>query len=166
MAPRLRFLVKFVLIIAVSYVTIALRPVDRAFVAPFTRGVAAASAAVLRGLGQDVTTDGTILRSPSFAVDVKNGCNGLEALLLLIAAIAAYPASWKTRMAGILAGSVIIEGVNLIRVSSLFIIGRDYPRFFDSFHITIWQTVIFVLSIGLFTLWSSRFASQPRPADA
>lgn len=166
MAPRLRFLLKFVLIIAVSYVTIALRPVDRAVVAPFTRGVAATSAALLRSFGQEVRIDGTTMRSPTFAVDVKNGCNGLEALLLLIAAIAAYPASWKARLSGIVAGSVIIEGVNLIRVSSLFIIGRDYPRFFDSFHITVWQTVIFILSIGLFAIWSSRFASQPRPADA
>lgn len=162
---RALFLVRFALLIAVFYVAIALKPVDRRVVTPFSVAVTAASGAVLNAMGQPVIRTGTILRSGSFAVDVKNGCNGLEAILLLSAAVLAFPAPWKARIAGLLAGGLLIELVNLVRVSSLFILGRDYPHLFETFHVTVWQVVIFLLTIGMFAYWSSKLAA-PEPAPA
>ena len=49
---------------------------------------------MLRALGEPVVADATRLRSSAFTVDVKNGCNGVEAMLILVAAVRAFPASW------------------------------------------------------------------------
>jgi exosortase H (IPTLxxWG-CTERM-specific) len=100
--------------------------------------------------------DGTRLRSAAFAVDVKNGCNGVEAMLILVAAILAYPAGWRARLAGVAAGTVAIQGANLVRVVSLFWLGAHHREVFDLFHTAVWQTALILLAVGLFVLWSRR----------
>lgn len=158
---RLRFLVRFALLIAVLYTMIALEPVDRTVIAPLTRGVTAAAAWLLEAGEEPIARSGTVLSTGGFAADVKNGCNGVEAMLLLIAAILAFPAPWKAKLAGLIAGVVLIQAVNLIRVVSLVILGRDYPHLFETFHVTVWQVVIFFLTIGMFAIWSSHVAQKP-----
>ena len=151
------FLLRFLLIVAVLYVLIALRPVDRAFVTPFSGAIASVSSAVLNLIGNDVTTTrGTMMFSRSFAVDVKNGCNGLEAVILVVAAIVAFPAPWRLRLVGAVASALIIQAVNIVRVASLFVIGRDHPAAFNSAHVVVWQSAMFLLSVILFLLWSAR----------
>lgn len=162
--PRTLFLIRFGVLIAVLYTAIALEPVDRAVVAPFTRGVTAVAGWLLQATGEPVVRTGTLLRTGGFAADVKNGCNGIEATLLLVAAMLAFPAPWRTKIAGLAAGVVLIQALNLIRVTSLVILGRDYPHLFETFHVTVWQVVIFLLTIGMFAIWSSRVA--PRPSTA
>lgn len=151
------FLLRFLLIVGVLYVLIALRPVDRSFVTPFSGGIAAVSSRVLNLIGSDVvTTRGTMMFSPRFAVDVKNGCNGLEAVILVVAAILSFPAPWRLRLLGAVASAVIIQAVNIVRVSSLFVIGRDHPNAFNSAHVVVWQSAMFLLSVVLFLVWSAR----------
>jgi exosortase H (IPTLxxWG-CTERM-specific) len=164
-SARIRFLVLFVLIIVVSYFVIALKAVDRAFVTPFSAGVTSVSAGLLRLAGQDVVNRGTMMQARSFAVDVKNGCNGLEAVIIVVAAVLAFPAPWKKKIIGLLLGFGIVEGFNIIRVITLFVIGRDYPKLFEAFHVTIWQSLMFVVSIAVFLVWS-RNVTRSRPADA
>jgi len=153
---RILFLAKFFALIVTLYVILALRPVDAAFVTPFSAAITHVSGAVLNLTGQEVAVKGTLMSSPTFAVDVKNGCNGLEAMLLIVSAMIAFPATWKSRLTGIALGSLLIQAVNVIRIDSLFILGRDYPHLFETFHVTIWQVIIFLLSIGIFIFWSAR----------
>jgi exosortase H (IPTLxxWG-CTERM-specific) len=157
------FIVKFLALIAVFYVVLALPAVDAAVVTPFSAGITKVAAVTLRLFGDDVVAQGTALRDGAFAVEVKNGCNGVEAMLLLASAILAFPSSWKIRAIGAAAGMLTIQIVNLVRVITLFLLARDYPRLFETFHVTIWQTVMFLLAIGIFLFWSSRVA---KPADA
>ena len=39
-----------------------------------------------------------------FGVSIEPGCNGIEACIVLFAAIMAYPASWRHKVIGIVAG--------------------------------------------------------------
>ena len=157
---QLLFLLKFIVSIAVLYFVIALRPVDRSVVTPFSRGVAATSTAVLNLFGQHAVQLGTVIQGDRFAVDIKNGCNGLEALLLVICAIGSFPAPAIKRLWGVLAAAMTLQAVNIVRVVSLFIIGRDHPAVFEAAHVTVWQSLMFLVSIGLFVLWSSRVAPR------
>ncbi len=116
------------------------------------------SAALLRALGEPVSAASTVLRSGGFAVDVRNGCNGLEAALVFSAAVVAFPATRRQRWAGLLAGFVVIEILNLIRVVSLFWLGVHRPGIFELFHAAVWQTVLILLAVALFVLWSRRIA--------
>jgi exosortase H (IPTLxxWG-CTERM-specific) len=160
---RLLFIVRFLVLLGVFYVAISNTFADRTLVQPFTAGIANVAAALLRSLGDSVHRQGTLLTSPTFAVEIKTGCNGVEAMLVLVAAIVAYPAPWRRKAIGAAAGIAFIQLLNLARVLMLFIVGRDYPARFELFHVVIGQSVIFLAAIGIFLLWSSTLAaSSPR----
>lgn len=157
------FLVLFVLLLGGSFALISYGWVNDHVVEPFTGLVAKASGAVLGVLGQDVQMYGTIIRSPRFAVNIRNGCNGVEAMLIFLAAVLAFPAPWRSRLVGLALGIVAIQVVNLIRVVALFLTGAYFPRFFDASHTVVWQTVVILFSVLLWIVWASRFAA-PAPA--
>lgn len=152
---RFLFLVRFLLVITVLYVVLAVRIVDERVVTPFSRGITTISAVALNTIGQEVVWNGTIITNGRFAVNVKNGCNGLEALLIVVSGIVSFPARWRDRLLGLVLLVAAVQFFNVVRVASLYVIGRDYPRFFDAAHITLWQSVMVLFSIGAFTLWSS-----------
>jgi len=127
---------------------------------PFTEQIVAVSAAALRALGEPVLAEGTQIRSPGFAVDVKNGCNGVEAMLMLVAAILAFPATARSRFLGIAAGTLVIQAANLVRVVSLFWLGAHHRELFDAFHTAVWQTALLLVAVGLFVFWTRRAGAR------
>jgi exosortase H (IPTLxxWG-CTERM-specific) len=164
--PEIRFLAAFLLVLAGSFTLLALQPVNDHVVEPFTGLVAVASGVGLDLIGQDITRQGTVLRSPRFAVNIKNGCNGIEAMVILLAAIVAFPAPWRARLGGLAIGIVGIQLVNLIRVMALFLTGAYLPRFFDSSHTVVWQTIVIASAVALWLLWARRLGGAPAPAAA
>jgi hypothetical protein len=50
-------------------------------------------------MGEPITTRGTSISGACFAVEVKNGCNAIEATMFLVAAVLAFPSRWKDRLA-------------------------------------------------------------------
>lgn len=159
--PRIIFVAKFCTALLVLYAVIALNQVNDAVIVPFTEIVARSSALLLRGVETGVSTQGTVMLSSRFALDVRNGCNGVEATILLIAAILAFPATLRSRIAGLLIASIAIELLNVVRLSSLFWLGEHYRRVFDLFHVAVWQSLIILAAISLFVLWSWKFAERP-----
>jgi len=160
------FLARFGALLVLFYLAIALRPVDRAVVVPFTAAIARVSGAILNALGEPATVAGTEIRSPAFAVQIENGCNGLETVLLFAAAVLAFPASWKRRLAGLVLGFAAIELVNLLRVVSLFWIGVHRPALFSASHTVLWQSLVVLFGVLLFLSWAARArAAQPSPAE-
>lgn len=155
-----RFLVRFAVLLAVLYLPLTLQPVDARVVVPFSRAIAVASGAILNALGQHVTVSGVMLTSGSDAVSIQNGCNGIEAVVFLVAAILAFPATWRQRVVGLVAAIAVIQILNLIRVVTLFLINRYKPNLFELFHIAIWQTVIGGAAIALFYVWTTRVHAQ------
>ena len=127
---------------------------------PFTERIVAVSAAALRALGEPVLAEGTRIRSSVFAVDVKNGCNGVEAMLILVAAILAFPATARARALGIAAGTLVIQAANLVRVVSLFWLGTHHRETFDAFHTAVWQTALLLVAVGLFVFWTRRAGAR------
>lgn len=148
-----KFLIRFALFLVGFYALVAIQPVNDAVVVPFTGFLVKVSAAILRAAGEPVATHGTVIRSALFAVDVKNGCNGIEAALLLLAAMLAFPASPRARVAGIAAGLLAIQVVNLFRIVSLFWLGAHRRDVFDLFHAAVWQTLLILLAVGIFLAW-------------
>lgn len=162
---ELTFLGLFILFLGGGFTLVSLNWVNDHAVEPFTAGVARVSGAALDLLGQDVKMQGTIIRSPRFAVNIRNGCNGVETMLIFLAAVLAFPAPWKARLAGLALGIVAIQLVNLVRVIALFLTGAYFPRFFDTSHTVIWQTLVIAFGVLLWVFWANRFA-VPRPAAA
>ena len=153
-----RFLLRFGIALVVLYLLVAIPPSNDHVVVPFTEGIVMVSAGLLRALGEPVVTAGTLIRHGSFAVDVKNGCNGLEAAIILAAAVVAFPATLRQRLAGLAAGFLVIEVLNLVRVVSLIWLGVHRPSVFELFHASVWQTALILVAVGLFVLWSREIA--------
>ena len=157
---EIRFLALFLLLLAGSFTLLAWTPVNDAVVEPFTAGVARASGTVLNLLGQGTTMSGTVIRSPRFAVNIRNGCNGIETMLIFGAAVLAFPAAWRARLIGFGLGMIAIQAINLVRVVALFLTGAYLPSLFDSSHTVIWQTLVILCGVLLWIYWANRFAGR------
>ena len=83
-------------------------------------------------------------------------------MILLVAAIIAFPATLRSRLVGLAVASVSIEALNLVRLSSLFWLGEHYRPIFDFVHVAVWQLLVILAAISIFILWSWKFAEKPR----
>ena len=165
------FLARFLGLLVAFYLLAASNPVNRAVIVPFTSVIARVSAGVLNLLGEKVTVAGTEIRSGLFAVEIENGCNGVETALLFGSAVLAFPAPWRRRLIGLLLGFLAIELVNLVRVVTLFWVGAHRPAFFSASHTVLWQSIVVLCGVLLFLLWASReartsVAAESRAKDA
>lgn len=162
---EITFLVVFLVLLAGSFTLISWNPVNDLVIEPFTAGVAVVSGWTLDLIGQDVEMQGTVIRNSRFAVNIMNGCNGVETMLIFLSAVVAFPAPWKMRLAGAVFGIVAIQLVNLLRVVALFLTGVYFPDFFDASHTVVWQTVVILCGVLLWIVWADRVA-RPAPAAA
>jgi exosortase H (IPTLxxWG-CTERM-specific) len=105
-----------------------------------------------------------VLRSSvsSFAVSIEAGCNGVEATLVLLAAMLAFPASWSRKALGLVAGIAAVQGLNIIRVISLFYLGQWNREVFEWAHLYVWQALIMLDVLIVWLLW---VRTLPRDGD-
>lgn len=160
------FLVVFLVLLGVSFTAISLQPVNDGVIEPFTAGIAQVSGVTLNLLGQGITMRGTVIENHRFAVNIRNGCNGVETMLIFISAVLAFPAAWAARAIGLVIGILAIQLINLIRVVALFFTGAYFPELFDASHTVVWQTVVILCGVLLWIFWASRFAAPRRSAEA
>jgi exosortase H (IPTLxxWG-CTERM-specific) len=157
----------FLSVLLGGFTLLSWNPINDHVIEPFTGAIARASGAILAAIGQGTEMDGTIIRSPRFAVNIRNGCNGVEAMIIYFAAVLAFPATWRSRLLGLLVGFAVIQLVNLIRVVALFLTGVYFPRLFDSSHTVVWQTIVILSAVVLWLVWANRFAaSRPEASTA
>lgn len=159
--PETRFLILFLGILGISFTVIALRPVNDAFVVPYTTLIARVSGAILGFFGEDITISGRVLSSPRFAVTIYNGCNGLITSLIFISGVLAFPARWSAKLLGVVGGLAAIQAINMVRIISLFYIGIYLPDLFNSSHVFIWQSLVILAGVALWITWAHLFAALP-----
>ncbi len=122
---------------------------------------AASASAVLNMMGASTVAHGTVLSSSGFAVDITVECMAIGPVLLFIGGVLAFPSTPKDRCWGILFGAVVLTIVNVVRIASLFWIGKSLPQYLDVAHLLVWQAAIVVLAILLWVVWA-QMASHAR----
>ena len=168
-----RFLVIFVLLLAFAF-GLELTPWAQAFVVtPWTDTVARISGALMRTFDASITTSGNVIGSSAtpFAVGIEAGCNGVEATLVLVAAMLAFPAPWRHRVAGIAIGVATVQVLNVIRVVTLFYLGQWNEHVFEWAHLYVWQALIMLDVLIVWVIWvkmapSGSVHGSPRAAAA
>jgi exosortase H (IPTLxxWG-CTERM-specific) len=161
---EITFLVLFVVLLGGSFTLISVNWINDHVIEPFTAGIARVSGAALNLLGQHVAMRGTIIQGPRFAVNIRNGCNGVEAMLIFLSAVLAFPAPWRWRLGGLALGGIAIQVINLVRVVSLYLTGVYFPRIFEASHTVIWQSVVILFGVLLWVLWANRLPVRDEPA--
>ncbi|MHA7815183.1 MAG: exosortase H [Pseudohaliea sp.] len=150
-----RFLVIFLALLAVLFTVEMLEPVQRHLVQPFTASLADISAALIMPFDEQVTTSGRVLRHTGnhFAVSIEAGCNGVEAAIVLIAAVIAFPARWLQKLGAIAIGFLAIQVMNILRIISLFYLGMWNTEVFTWTHLYLWPVLIMLDVLVVFLLY-------------
>lgn len=167
-----RFFVLFIVLLVGLFTVEVLNPVQQHVVMPFTALLADISAFIMKAFDANVAASGQVIRSLSngFAVEIAPGCNGVEALIILFAAIFAFPAPFKYKLAGFLLGFLAIQVLNLVRIISLFYIGQWSMTAFTWAHLYLWQALIILDALIVWLVWlrwlPSATREQQQPAAA
>ena len=79
-------------------------------------------------------------------------CSGTDVLALCVAAILAWPASWRARLAGAAGGIALIVTLNTMRIGTL---GRAAasPALFETLHLQVWPAVLVLASAAYVFAW-------------
>lgn len=153
--PMTRFVLVFILVLTVLFGIEMLNAVQVAVIHPWTNLLARMSAGVITLFDADVISYGRVLQSKSngFGVSIEAGCNGVEAAIILIAGILAFPSPWKLKLIGIAIGIAAVQAANLLRVISLYYLGQWDMAVFEFAHLYLWQALIMLDVLVVWLLW-------------
>jgi exosortase H (IPTLxxWG-CTERM-specific) len=163
-----RFFVWFVILLVTLFIA-ELTPAGQKYVVdPWTGLLADISAKIITTFDGDAIHQGRALISPkaNFGVEIQAGCNGVEAAIILIAAVLAFPTTWRYKLAGLVIGLVAVQGLNLVRIISLFYIGQWNLDAFKFAHEYVWQALIMLDVLVVWLLWLRHIAKRENQADA
>ncbi len=157
-----RFLFLFCGVLVVLFAIEMLKPVQEAIIQPFTGLLATVSTAVVMPFDDTVIAQGRVLRDATtgFAVSIEAGCNGVEAAIVLIAGIVAFPASLKNKVIAILVGFLFVQALNIVRIISLFYLGQWNYAVFEWFHLYLWPVLIMLDVLIVFAIYLQWLGKQ------
>lgn len=140
-----------------------LKPVQEAVIQPFTGLLAALSTAIILPFDDTVIAQGRILRDAStgFAVSIEAGCNGVEAAIVLIAGVVAFPASVKQKLIAISSGFFFVQALNIVRIISLFYLGQWNYTVFEWFHLYLWPVLIMLDVLVVYAIYLQWLGKPP-----
>ena len=151
-SPVLRFVLKFGILMALFYGLSATPYYDRMLYS-YLEANAWLSNSILNGFGQHTHVSGVSIESPQFAIVIRRGCDAAEPTWLFSAAVLSFRAPLIRKLPGVLAGIVVLQVLNLLRIVTLYWIGLHLPDVFNSAHMEVWPTAFVVVAIVLFICW-------------
>lgn len=159
----LRFTIIFIVLIIALFALELYQPINDAIITPFTSLLATVSTFIMQLFDSDVSADGVVIRSlsnPVNAVQIAAGCNGVEAVIILFAAIFAFPSKFKHKLIGFILGFFGIQILNVVRIISLYYLLQWDKNWFHWFHLYLWQALIILDALVLWLLWL-RYLPKP-----
>lgn len=124
----------------------------------FTSVLILISANLLKALGYKNVHYGDFqvgVNTDSF-VYVGSGCIGVDLMFLFAGFIIAYKGGLKDKILFILAGSFIIQIVNVIRIAALAIIFYHWPEYLNFNHKYTFTLVMYLIIFGMWVYWVKR----------
>ena len=125
-----------------------------------TNLVARQSSALISELGytaevipHKTETSMKLIVNQQFLVRIVEGCNAISIIILFISFIIAFAESLKKTALFILAGAVLIYGVNIIRIVILTITLYKYPQHQELLHGVVFPAIIYGMVFLLWMIW-------------
>ncbi len=162
-----RFLLFFIIGVCIFYFLFSTSFFRDYLFIPVNHAFAVLASWVLNVFGEQTTAVDLTVTSSNFSVNIAKGCDSLEAISLLSIAFAALPLiSWADKLKGIVVGSLIFLTLNLLRIVTLFLIGKYVPSIFDFMHVEFWQTIFLILIVIFWIYWVIRsLYNAPQPSS-
>lgn len=126
----------------------------------------ATAAGVIRAIDPSlpVRAEGARLVAPGGGLVVLAGCEGVDVLLLLAAAMAVAPIPWRARFVGVLVGALLTFALNQARVVGLFYAFRLDRDLYASLHGVVTPLAMALAAGAFFVAWHARFTRPRRQA--
>lgn len=161
-----RFAITYIILMGVFFFLISFTPLQKVIDINdgYTKGVVVVTSRVLDILHIPSSYHGSLIQLPSISLDVKFGCNGLEAVMIYSVAVIAFPAAWRMRIIGIIAGFIVIQVLNIIRIAGLAYSGVYFKRLFELMHIYVAQGIMIAVALGIFLIYLHYAGIQERKA--
>ncbi len=168
--PMLRFFLTFLVLQLTLFGINMLGVVQQHVILPWTALLARMCAGLVTLFDSTAAAAGKVLWNTvtGFGVSIEPGCNGVEAGIVLFAAVMAFPSTWRHKLTGLALGFVAVQGLNMVRVISLFYLGQWSTPVFNFAHEYLWQALIMLDVLIVWLLWvragsKAQAASEPPP---
>jgi exosortase/archaeosortase family protein len=117
-----------------------------------------ATAAASPSADEDETTE------RRFSFNVVPDCGALPLMAIYLAAVVAFPVSWRKRFAGLLVGLPALYVINIARLSCLAVIGSwtGGGEWFEFAHEYVWQALYIIIVVVLWLLWVEVIVKENR----
>ena len=148
-----RFLLIFLGIVGAYYALTLVPWVDGNILYPLLQLSAQTSSLLLNVTGENTTTKGIVIQGTTFAVAVRRGCDPLEPIALFGAAVIAFPAPSRRKAMGLAIGAALLFTLNVLRIVSLYWLGRHKSVWFETVHLELWPAFFIIVSLSLWVLW-------------
>lgn len=109
---------------------------------------------------------GSRLHAPGGGINIINGCEGVDVLFLMMAAMLVAPISLNARLMGIVLGICVVLTLNQARVIGLFYAYRLDRSLFDMLHGVVAPLMLIVAVSGYFLLWLNWYAPVEHDSPA
>lgn len=119
--------------------------------------------ALLSPVYSELRVTGTVVSSPRFAMEVKHGCDALQPIAIFLAVVVAFPARWSEKIIGAVVGVVLLLVLNVVRLSTLYVVGHHFEEYFELMHMTVWQGLFVLSAFGLWMAWVAWLGRRARP---
>lgn len=159
-----RFVVIF-MVLLISLFVFYLLPWGQNYMAtPITSAVAKVSVTVMMLFDKSVVSQGIAIldQVTGQGIEVVAGCNGMEAVIILFAAVFAFPATFRQKVLGFIAGFFAIHALNIVRIVSLYYLAKHSMTWFEWFHLYVWQMLIILDALVVWLLWL-RWINKGKP---
>jgi exosortase/archaeosortase family protein len=163
-APVLWFCGKFFALLVLFYFLTQLPVCQRALDAT-TLCYAHLASTILNGLGEATRCAGATIGSSKFSMTVLPACSAIEFPLFFTALAIGFPSRLAPKILGVLAATGFFFVLNLLRITSLFLIGVHLPQIFTMAHERLWGIILISAIVALSLFWIN-WAAPPQPHDA
>ncbi len=125
-------------------------------------GIASLAGAVLSLFRGDVSTAGQTVWVGGSAVEIVNGCTGVDVAIFLASAMLVYPAAWSAKLRGVAFAFAVVLATNFLRVLTLCWLNASSPRAFELVHVYVWPAFISLVCLATLLAWIR--SATPRDA--
>jgi exosortase family protein XrtF len=113
-----------------------------------------------KGEGEDASYSMIFIPEFDARLGIADSCNALTLIILFIGFIIAYPGDWRYKLMFIAGGTLIIFGINLLRVQVL-IFNYLYSRStFDFNHHVTFTIAVYVCVFYFWVLWANKWSKK------
>ena len=103
-----------------------------------------------------------VILNNTYVSRVIEGCNSISIIILFIAFIVAFRGGIKETIIFGVIGSIIIYGVNIVRISFLTAMIYEYQHYQDVLHNIVFPLIIYGTTFLLWIVWVHKFSNYKK----